>query len=188
MRNMDEARIVEKARNGDQEAFGVLFEQYKNMVWSVAYRMTYDFDEAEDLAQDVFVSAWKNLGSFRGDSSFSTWLYRITANKSLNHAGKRKNVRVVPGEETMAKVDEAMFMRNNPQLSIEQMETEKTLAEFLGRLEPERRLAVILRELEGLSYEEIAEATKVPVGTVRSRLARGRRELEEMAAGSGDRQ
>lgn len=180
-----ETRLVEKARAGDAEAFGLIFERSKNMVWNVAYRMTGDFDEAEDLAQDVFVTAWRKLASFRGESAFSTWLYRITVNKALNAKKSGRALHRLSDEETANLVDMEAFTHQNPSAGVEQLETERILAGLLARLEPERRLALILREIEGLSYEQIAEAMDTPVGTVRSRISRAREELEAEAKKTG---
>jgi RNA polymerase sigma-70 factor (ECF subfamily) len=183
--NDEETRLVEKARAGDADAFGLIFERSKNMVWNVAYRMTGDFDEAEDLAQDVFVTAWRKLASFRGESSLSTWLYRITVNKALNSKKSGRALHRLSDGETANLVDTDTFARQNPSAGVEQMEAEKILAGLLARLEPERRLALILREIEGLSYEQIAEAMDTPVGTVRSRISRARDELEGEAKKMG---
>jgi len=181
-----DSRLVEKARAGDAEAFGLIFERSKGMVWNVAYRMTGDFDEAEDLAQDVFVTAWRKLASFRGESAFSTWLYRITVNKALNAKKSGRMLQRLTDEETANLVDVETFTRQNPTAGVEQLETERILAGLLAQLEPERRLALILREIEGLSYEEIAEAMDTPVGTVRSRISRAREELEATAKKMGN--
>ena len=180
-----DSRLVEKARAGDAQAFGLIFERSKGMVWNVAYRMTGDFDAAEDLAQDVFVTAWRKLASFRGESAFSTWLYRITVNKAFNAKKSGKMVQRLTDEEMANLVDVETFAQQNPSAGVDQMETERVLAGLLAQLEPERRLALILREIEGLSYEEIAEAMDTPVGTVRSRISRAREELEAIAKKMG---
>ncbi|VAX21936.1 RNA polymerase sigma factor RpoE [hydrothermal vent metagenome] len=189
-RQMSETKIVNKAKQGDGHAFGRLFERYKHFVWSVAYRMTYDFDVAEDVAQDVFVSAWKSLNTFRGGSAFSTWLYKITVNKTLNRLRPPLSLSYDSGERgegsewdeaPMARVDKEVFDQLNPESRADAVEVEQTLAILLSQLDPDRRIAIILREIEGLSYQEIASATGAPIGTVRSRIARGRAELEKLA-------
>ncbi|MBI5816346.1 MAG: sigma-70 family RNA polymerase sigma factor [Nitrospinae bacterium] len=177
---MDETQTIEKAREGDTEAFRILFDKHKGFVWNVAVRMSGDTDEAEDIAQDVFVSAWKNLPAFRGGSSFSTWIYRITVNRVLNGA-RKKNLAMELKDEAARIAGPEIFIKDNPAAQTEKDDAEKTLMTILSRLSPERRIAVILREIEGLSYEEIAEATGAPVGTVRSRIARGRNDLAQIA-------
>ena len=182
METMSEAETVERARSGDTRAFESLFDRHKDFVWSVAYRMIYDFDEAEDLAQDVFVTAWRRLDSFRGESRFSTWLYRITVNKTLNRIRSLKAARALSDEMAWSRLDARALRTGGRGCSLEELETERDLAWLLGRLSPQRRMAVILRELMGLSYEEISDATGWPVGTVRSRISRARAELSESAA------
>ncbi|VAX19987.1 hypothetical protein MNBD_NITROSPINAE01-646 [hydrothermal vent metagenome] len=178
---MDEDKTIVKASSGDQTAFMQLFEKHKDFVWNVAYRMVYDFDEAEDLAQEVFIAVWKNLATYQAKSKFSTWLYRITVNRTLNHVTRIKKNDEFNETKVHKFVDENIFMRQNPESAVFELEAEKALAALLARLEPERRMAVILREIEGFSYEEIARATNVKIGTVRSRIARGRDELERYA-------
>lgn len=178
---MSETETVKKAREGDEYAFGRLFEKYKHFVWSVAYRMTYDFDVAEDVTQDVFVSAWKSLKAFRGGSAFPTWLYTITVNSTLNRLRPPSNLSYDSNDAVMARVDREVFERQNPKSGADAVETEQTLASLLSKLDPDRRLVIILKEIEGLSYEEIATATGVAIGTVRSRIARARAQLEKLA-------
>lgn len=180
-RQMSETEIVSKAQEGDGYAFERLFERYKHFVWSVAYRMTYDFDAAEDVAQEVFVSAWKSLKTFRGGSAFSTWLYTITVNKTLNRLRAPPNLSYDSFDAMTARVDREVFKRQNPKSGADMVEAEQTLAMLLSKLDPDRRVVIILREIEGLSYEEIAKATGAPIGTVRSRIARARAELEKLA-------
>jgi len=187
-RRMNETQIVKKAKLGDGHAFGRLFERYRHFVWSVAYRMTFDFDVAEDIAQDVFVSAWKSLKTFRGGSAFSTWLYKITVNKTLNRLrSSPASISYDSGEgderdEAMtAHVDRQVYRRQNPESGADAVEVEQALAILLSQLDPDRRIAIILREIEGLSYQEISDATGAPIGTVRSRIARGRRKLVKLA-------
>jgi len=179
---VNEDEIVRKAMNGDHDSFIKLFDKYKGFVWNVAYRMTYDFDEAEDLTQEVFISVWKNLKSFRGASVFSTWIYRVTVNKALNKIKRRCDHMELNEESGVGEIDEEAFMRRNAGAVFEQFEAERTLSYLLSKLGSERRIALILYECEGLSYEQIASATDVSVGTVRSRIARARREIKKIAA------
>ena len=175
----DERLMVQKAAEGDTMAFERLFDKYQNFVWSVAYRMTYRQESAEDLAQEVFLIAWRKLPGFAGKSAFSTWLYRITVNTTLNwRRGAGRYVSLPePGEWEPG--DPAND--HAPERAAMARDAERTLARLLDRLEDDRRLAFILREIEGLSYDEIAKATSWPVGTVRSRLARARDQLATMA-------
>ncbi len=179
---INETITVNRARAGDTAAFEELFDKYKSFVWNVAYRMTCSFEESEDLTQEVFVSAWKALGSFKGRSSFSTWLYRITVNKTLNTLRRRSPAGCKTDERVFGVVDKEIFMRQNPGAGVESCEVEQALSKLLERLDPDRRMAVVLREIEGLSYEQISGAMDVPVGTVKSRIARAREDLARFAA------
>jgi len=174
----EEKEIVERAKRGDVAAFEALFVRYKNFVWSVAFRMTYRKETAEDLAQEVFLAAWRKLSTFQEKSAFSTWLYKITVNTTLNwqRGAFRYAILPVSGDWELAASAE-----DGPEKAALARESERMLAKLLGKLEKDRRLVFILRELEGLSYSDIAEATGWPVGTVRSRLARAREELSRMA-------
>ncbi len=179
---MDDFDLIKRAGQGDEKAFKELFEKHKTFVWNVSYRMTYDFDEAEDIAQEVFIKVWKSISKFRGTSRFSTWVYRITVNSALNTLGKAARNESHFDEGAMAHIDTQRFMDQNPEANLAQIEAERILAQLLAKLDNERRIVIILREIEGLSYEEIAETTGAPIGTVRSRIARGRKDLEEMGA------
>ena len=178
---MDESALALRAGQGDASAFEELFHKYKTFVWNVAYRMTYNFDMAEDLAQDVFISAWKSLPAFRGASAFSTWIYRITVNTTLNMLRRRPYEQIASDEQLHGVLDTETFMRQNPETRTQTVEAERELSALLARLSPERRLALVLKEIEGLSYEQIAQATGVPLGTVRSRIARARADLGKIA-------
>ncbi|VAX15894.1 RNA polymerase sigma factor RpoE [hydrothermal vent metagenome] len=179
---MSDFDLIKRAGQGDEEAFKELFEKHQTFVWNVSYRMTYDFDDAEDIAQEVFIKVWKNISKFRGSSRFSTWVYRITVNSALNRLNKTGRNNSIFDEGAMAHIDTRKFMSQNPEASLTQIEDERVLAGLLAKLDNERRMVIILREIEGLSYEEIAETTGAPIGTVRSRIARGRKDLEAMAA------
>ncbi len=184
---MNETKLVRKAQQGHQGAFEELFEKYQGFVWNVVYRMTYDFEESEDMAQEVFVTVWKSLKNFRGHSAFSTWLYRIAVNKTLNRLRSKKSFSSLPGEQVEFHLDREKFLKQNPETTFNELEGEKTLAELLGRLDPDRRLAIILRELEELSYEEIAKVMDTPIGTVRSRIARAKKDLMALAQATVNR-
>lgn len=183
-----DADVAQAAKEGDPRAFEKLYETYKRMVWNVAYRMTYRFDEAEDVTQEVFVAAWRALPRWRRQAAFSTWLYRIAVNTTLNHLRANRSGLVQTDRDVyQAALDKEQYVQYNPGVTARAVEAEQTLARLLARLEPERRLALILRELEGLSYEQIAEAMQTPLGTVRSRIARAREELAALAESEEDK-
>jgi len=175
----DESEHIERARLGDVESFEWLYERHKSFVWNVAFRMTYQRQSAEDLAQEVFLTAWRKLPDFKGTAAFSTWLYRITVNTTLNW--RRDSMRWASLREDKSWETGFHSGDNNPERALMALEAERALHKLLGQLEKDRRLAFILRELEGLSYEEIAASTGWAIGTVRSRLARARQELSRLA-------
>jgi RNA polymerase sigma-70 factor (ECF subfamily) len=181
----EEIDIIEKAKRGDTKAFEALFEKHRNFVWSVAFRMTYRHDAAEDLAQEVFLTVWRKLPTFEGKSAFSTWLYRITVNTTLNWQREVMRFAKLPNDGKWETDNSGGS--NGPEKAALAREAERTLARLLRGLEKDRRLVFIMRELEGLSYAEIAEATGWPLGTVRSRLARARGELSRMAEELGEK-
>jgi RNA polymerase sigma-70 factor (ECF subfamily) len=168
-------RLVERAREGDEEAFGALVARYGQPVLSLCYASTLDAAEAEDLSQEVFVSAWRNLKRFRGESAFSTWLFALARN---------------------ACIDRARRLRNRPQLGLPdgladtraaggspEQATLEAIFVAARALSVPLRQALLLRDLQGLSYEEIAQVQGVPIGTVRSRIAAARSAITQELGG-----
>jgi RNA polymerase sigma-70 factor (ECF subfamily) len=178
---MDETALVERAAGGDREAFSLLYDRHAPFAYNVALRLMNDPDEAEDLAQEVFVTAWRTLPGFRGGSAFRTWLYRIVVNRGINRIKARRPASEMPDELMVQRSDPARFMVDDPARGMEIAQAETLLNRLLARLDPDRKVAVVLREIEGLSYDEIAAITGAPVGTVRSRIARGRKDLAALA-------
>jgi len=149
---------------------------YQHRVFGVALRMLGNRAEAEDVAQEAFVRAHRALGEFRGDAKLSTWLYAITSRLCLN--------RLASGERRMARQGEDALLRlsdagPSPDAALERRELETALGRAIAELPEDRRIVVVLRDLEGLSYEEIAQVLELELGTVRSRLHRARAELKE---------
>lgn len=166
--------LIERIQDGDRAAFNQLVLKYRNRVMGIAARMVGDRAEAEDLAQDVFVKAYHALDGFHGDALFSTWLYRITANSCLNHRKRRRReaTTALDGPAPTAPDGAA-----NPQSLLERKELKLLLEKAIQALPQDQRLVLILRDIEGLSYEEIADSTGLELGTVRSRLHRARSAL-----------
>ena len=168
--------LIERIGRGDREAFDNLVLKYRKRVMGVAARMLGDPVEAEDLAQDVFVKVFYASKSFRGQSLFSTWLYRITANACLNRRRKLKREERVINDE----IEPALSGGDsNPHSLLENKELKAFLERAIRAIPEEQRLVLILRDIEGLSYEEIAEALALELGTVRSRLHRARLEVQK---------
>ena len=182
--NTEERRLVDRSRRGDLEAFDQLVRLYEKNVYSTAYRLSGSYDDASDIAQEAFVRAWNNLKSFRGDSAFSTWLYRIVTNVFLDDR-KRKRARPHRSLEEVMTLEESTVTRQfedptpGPQDVAEGDERRKILEMAIKTLPEEQRVMVVLYHTQGLSYEEIAEITKCPMGTVKSRLNRARLALRD---------
>lgn len=179
-------RLVERVQQGDRRAFDLLVGKYQHKIMSVISRYIRNPDEVQDVAQDTFVRAWRALPRFRGDSAFFTWLYRIAINTAKNHLVARK--RRPPG--TDIDIEDAQFLDSadglrdgdTPLGHLLTAEIEATVQQALAQLPEEMRRAVMLREFDGLSYEAIAEVMECPVGTVRSRIFRGREAIDEALA------
>jgi RNA polymerase sigma-70 factor (ECF subfamily) len=182
----DDLRLVERAQNRDGEAFQTLVLRYQDRVYNTAFRLTGDRTLAEDLTQEVFFKAYKALKKFKGKSSFSTWLYRITVNACTSEwrkAGAQKRGKEIPfptaGEDGEGRQWEPASEGGNPGEQAERSERNLLVQKAIEELEGDYRTVVVLRDIEGFSYEEIADIIERPVGTVRSRLHRARMELKE---------
>ncbi|MBI4882410.1 MAG: sigma-70 family RNA polymerase sigma factor [Planctomycetes bacterium] len=181
--------LVAKARSGDREAFGELVALHQDLVFRVVRRTSQvDAGTAEDLAQETFLRAFRALDSFRGECSFLHWLLRIASNLTINRAAtaavraERRAVsldapRAAEGEAGMDPADDT---ERGPAARMERLELIDALDKALQRLPEEFRAAVVLRDVEGLEYDAIAEVLSIPIGTVRSRLHRGREALREI--------
>ena len=172
----DAPRFLDRLRAGDALAFEELVMTYQHRVFGVALRMLGNRAEAEEVAQEAFVRAHRALGAFRGDAKLSTWLYAITSRLCLNRlaSGERRLVR--QGEDALLRLSDA---GPRPDAALERRELETALGRAIAELPEDRRIVMVLRDLEGLSYEEIAEVLELPLGTVRSRLHRARADLKE---------
>jgi RNA polymerase sigma-70 factor (ECF subfamily) len=168
-----DGQLVERAQRGDQTAFAELVERHQHRMFTLAARTLGSRTDAEDAVQDAFVRAWRGLGSFRGGSLFSTWLYRICVNAAHDHRSRR---RPDPVEPTDTDAD--------PRDRFADEELSGELQRALGSLEEHQRVTVILFDVLGVSYAEIAEITKSTEGTVKSRLFRGRAELAKQLRGT----
>jgi RNA polymerase sigma-70 factor, ECF subfamily len=164
-----DADLVSRAQAGRLDAFEELVRRHRLGTYRVALRMLGDEGDAEDATQDAFVQAWRNLAGFRADAAFSTWMYRIVTNRCLNMLRARRRTSPLPEDR------EAPASR--PDRIAEGRWQVEDLKRAIGRLTPEQRAPLVLRELEGCSYEEIAEVLDVSISAVKSRLHRARLEL-----------
>ena len=172
--------IAERHRHGDAAAFDEIYSRFAEMVYNLTLRLTGDADEAADLSQEIFLRIYRHLGRFAGRSSLKTWIYRVALNHSRSRLGRRRlptqSLTPAPGEPPTDVAD----ARRGPQERAEAGDDAQRVGTALARLATPFREAVVLRDLEGLSYQEIAEVAGVPVGTVRSRIARARDQLRSM--------
>ncbi len=180
----DESELVARARVGDRDAFGKLVWHHHVQIHNMVFALVGDRDDADDLAQEVFVKAYRTLPRFRGRSKFHTWLYRIGVNCALDHVRSRNRRRsLAPECERWRDPDQMDPGIPSPEASdsrVIRKELQAILERALACLPPDHRAAVVLRDIDGLHYEEIAYATNCSIGTVKSRLFRARARLRKV--------
>jgi RNA polymerase sigma-70 factor (ECF subfamily) len=169
--------LVEGCRRGERQAFQVLFESYKDKVYSIALRFSGNETLAMDIAQDTFLKLFSSIADFRGDSQFSTWVYRLVVNSCLDH--KRRSWRLIPIADELLAVLRAPGDALNSVMRTEMSERVQSAVE---KLPAEQRIVVVLRYTEGLAYEQIGEVVGCSTGTVASRLNRAHKALERRLA------
>ena len=170
-----ERELITRAGGGDRGAFREIYQRASGYVYTLAYRVVNTKHDAEEVTQDVFLRLHHSLGSFKFESSFKTWLYRIAVNTALNHAKKRSRVTTREVEEVYE--DPATVTQPEAGKRLEAEETERQLKSLLDQLNPDQRACIVLREIEGLDYQEIAGSLGININTVRSRLKRAREAL-----------
>ena len=188
MMERQEQQWVDAARQGDQSAFEQLVKLYEKRVLALTTRMCKNPADAEEAAQEAFLSAWQGLPFFRGDASFSTWLYRLASNACvdlLRREGRRQNAAGPSLNDEEARV-EVRDPAPSPQERAEQAELREQIEAGLQALTPDHRQVLILREMHQLSYDEIAETLDLDLGTVKSRINRGRKQLRNFLLNSGN--
>jgi RNA polymerase sigma-70 factor (ECF subfamily) len=174
--------LVERVRKGDVRAFDLLVRKYRHKILGLISRYVHDWSECEDVAQEAFVRAWRALPAFRGESAFYTWMYKIAVNTAKNHLvaqGRRPPAEDLDAD-TAVQIDAGARLRDEatPEHELARREIERTVFETVEALPEELRVAITLREVDGLSYEEIAERMGCPIGTVRSRIFRAREAID----------
>lgn len=178
--------LARRAAGGDEDAFAQLVGLHEKKVYGLALRMCGNPEDAADAAQEAFLAAWKGLPRFRGEAGFSTWLYRLTSNAAIDHLRRvkrqRGEVSLDGGGPGLDAVDDAP----SPQAQAEATELREAVAEGLSMLSEDHRQALLLRELRGLSYEEIASELRVDLGTVKSRISRARGSLRKILVKNGN--
>ncbi|HOB47280.1 MAG TPA: RNA polymerase sigma factor RpoE [Zoogloea sp.] len=177
-------QLVERVQRGDKQAFGLLVAKYQRKLARLLSRLIRDSAEVEDVAQETFIKAYRALPSFRGDSAFYTWLYRIGINTAKNYLvsqGRRAPTTTDFDSEEAETFDDGDQLRdiNTPERLLMTKQIGNTVNEAMEALPEELKTAIVLREIEGLSYEEIAAIMECPIGTVRSRIFRAREAISE---------
>lgn len=177
---MDEQELISRSKDGDVEAFNLLVEQYQRLVYNLALRMLGNAEAAEDASQDTFLSAYRAIGKFRG-GSFKSWVLRIAANSCHDKQRVARRYRVVSLDTLLLETDDLPQANNteSPEDYALRRELGRFLSEGLSHLPEDQRLAVILSDVQGLSYDEVAQVTGSSLGTVKSRLNRGRTRLRD---------
>lgn len=180
---------VELARQGDKQAFGKLVNQYYEMVYVVCYGVLHLREAARDTTQDVFLKAFQEIAHFKGDSKFKTWLYRVAMNAAIDAVRRRKPQVSLDGTDVSDDEDEAPVIIEDaspgPQEEAAKGEIKTLMKKALEELSPEHKAVLVLREWEGLSYEEIAETLQIELGTVMSRIFYARKKMGEVLRGMG---
>ncbi len=183
----EEMVLVDRARHGDLKAYDELVRRYQERIYATVYHMTSNHEDANDLAQESFVKAFQALKSFKGGSSFYTWLYRIAVNKTINFLKQRKNRQHMSLNDLDFNAEHnpdlvALISDKTPRRDAGLSELQEKLNAALLKLSESHRLAVVLHDVQGLSHEEIAKIMHCNIGTVRSRLFYARQQLQALLA------
>jgi RNA polymerase sigma-70 factor (ECF subfamily) len=178
----DDHRLIADCLQGRTEAFGELVRRHQDRLFNTVYRLLDNADDAQDVVQEAFLNAYQSLDSFKGDSLFFTWLYRIAVNTAISLKRKQRVViSMSAGQEEGAAIEPLDPSElSQPGHALEQEEQERRIQHALNRLSSEHRTVLVMKDMEGQKYEEMAEVLQVPIGTIRSRLHRARLELREL--------
>ena len=186
---MDDKQLVQQAAAGDTAAFETLVERYQQQVYHLALRMVNNEADAQDLAQEAFIRAWRSLGSFQFTSQFSTWLYRLTSNICIDFLRVQKRRKVVSLTMLRDDEDSQWDLPDDDPLPEQQMivrEEHEALERAFAALDPEFRQILTLRIINGCSYQEISQILDIAEGTVKSRISRAREQLRKKMAANGN--
>ncbi len=179
-----EVLLIENLRAGDMTALAIIVEKYTRLVYRLAFQITKNHEDANDVMQDTFLKVYESIHSFRKESAFETWLYRIVVNQAINLVKRRERRREAPLSGTTethirSELKRASNLRNNPHLSVERKELQRQVTQAVNSLPMKHRMVVILHEFEGLTHPKIASILNCSEGTVRSRLHYARKRLRE---------
>lgn len=180
----DDKGLIQRCKQGELEAFNELVARYEKLVFHVAYRLSGNYDDANDVAQEAFIRVFNSIGTFRGDANFTTWLYRIITNVYLDERKKAK-AHMQTSIDDYIELEENSVSRQivddgpTPEQSVQKMERDQILQQAIMSLPEYQRVMIVLYHTQGKSYEEIAEIMNLAIGTVKSRLNRARLALKE---------
>jgi RNA polymerase sigma-70 factor (ECF subfamily) len=183
-RIVHDEELILRLQRGDEWAFQLLVRRFRKKIFSIAFGITLDAEESQDIMQEVFLQVYRTIGNFRGDASLATWLHRITVNRSLNWkrrwARRFKWLHVSADSSDGQPAAEPESDLPSPEIRLANVQTRRQIDNALKMLPDQARTVFVLRELEGLSYEEIADVVGIKLGTVRSRLFHARKRLREI--------
>jgi RNA polymerase sigma-70 factor (ECF subfamily) len=183
----DDRRLIAECLNGRTAAFCELAARYQDRLYNTVYRLVDNAQDAEDVVQETFLSAYQSLDSFKGEAQFFTWLYRIAMNTAISLKRKKKGTLSMAGVNGEAMVEPLdVSETSRPGHALERREQESRIQKALKQLSPEHRAVLVLKDMEGQKYEAIAEILQVPIGTIRSRLHRARMELRTLLSQDGN--
>ena len=190
MTREEEAKIIRAVVDGNTNAFEDLVLEYQKQVYHIALNMTGNEEDAFDLSQEAFLKAFRSLSTFRGEAGFGSWLYRMTANLCIDFLRKKKRqggqIISLDAEEEDRRPTELPDLRYEPQNALEKKEVQEKVRAGLEKLPHEQKLILVLRDVEGFSYQEISDALKIELGTVKSRIYRARAHLARLLTENGN--
>lgn len=186
-----EKNWIDRCKQGKYDAFEELVKKYEKKIYNLAYRMTGSHEDANDLAQESFIRAFRSIGSYRGDAKFSTWLYRIATNVCLDELRRRKKQRLESLDEPVQTEDgeiekDIADWSHDPEESYEKKEIQKIVQKGIAKLPEDQKAVIILRDMQERSYDEIAYILNLSLGTVKSRINRGRKALKSYLKKDGE--
>lgn len=175
----DDVTLVSASQVGDQDAFALLVQRHQRYVFNLVFRMLGQYEEANEVTQDTFLAAWQGLPGFRGDARFSTWLYRIAYNCTLKQLEQRKRDQALQLAIQAEQADQCIDSDERVEAEIEVHDRQTAVREHLSNLPAKYRIVLVLRHLQEMTYEEMAEILTVPIGTIKTHLFRARNLLKE---------
>jgi RNA polymerase sigma-70 factor, ECF subfamily len=191
-RELSDADLVDLVQGGDSTAFRGLVERFQGRIYAHIYGMIRNRETARDLTQEAFVKAFRNIGGFRREAKFTTWMYRIASNVTIDHIRKHRRVRLSEFDDRIGHQDQGDevwdpdHLRRNPAKDLERAQLYQRIMDAMQKLPDDQRQVVLLREIEGFSYREISETMGIPEGTVMSRLFYARKKLQALLQDTDD--